>query len=335
MSSGSPATSPAGALAAVLLLVGASCAQAHHSAAVYDSDTVVTLTGTVTRYEWTNPHVYVFVEIDSGAGDSVEWALETESTPLLRRAGWTRTTLARGDRISARVQPNRNPATREARLLTLVAPDGTTLGRRATDSAAPSVAASGLAGVWDALRDYENFEFARGALTERGTAALAGFDEARSPVQNCIAYSAPIATFLPYRSQIEIAEDRIFIRSEFFDMERVVFMDGRGHPENGVRVPHGHSIGRWEDGVLIVDTTLFADNPVGNFRGLPSGPHKHVVERFDLSEDRTQIRVEFWNEDPEYLAEPWSGEIVWDYVPDGEFLPFTCDPDAARRFAAP
>ena len=335
MSSRWTATSLTAALAAAVVLAGASCAQAHHSSAVYDSDTVVTLSGTVTGYEWTNPHVYVFVEIDSDAGDVIEWALESESTPLLTRAGWSPTTLARGDRISARVQPNRNPATREARLLTLVAPDGTVLSRRATDATAPSVAASGLAGVWDALRDYENFEFARGALTDRGTAALAAFDEARSPVQNCVAYSAPIATFLPYRSEIEIAEDRIFIRSEFFDMERVVFMDGRGHPKNGARTPHGHSIGRWEDGVLVVDTTLFADNPVGNFRGLPSGPRKHVIERFDLSEDRTRIRVEFWNEDPEYLAEPWFGEIVWDYVPDGEFLPFTCNPDAARRFAAP
>jgi hypothetical protein len=143
-------------------------ASAHQSFAVYDADTVVTLTGTVTRFDWTNPHVYVFVDIDDEDGEAVEWALEGESTALLSRAGWSRTTLAPGDRISARVYRNRNPEQHEARILTLVTPDGATLGRRTTSTALPSVGARDLAGVWDALRDYGEYEFVRGALTEQG-----------------------------------------------------------------------------------------------------------------------------------------------------------------------
>jgi hypothetical protein len=321
------------AAAVAWLFLSSSSGSTHHSGAVYDTDVLLTLRGTVSRYEWRNPHVYVFVEVEDDTGQLFEWALEAESTALLTRAGWSPTTLAPGDRISARVNRNRDPARFEARIRTLSAPDGTILGRRVRGTAAPTVAASSLAGVWDALRDYENFEFARGEVTAHGTAALSAFDEARSPVQDCVAFAAPIVTFLPYRSEIEIADDRVYIRSEFFSIERVVFMDGRGHPENGERTPQGHSIGHWEDDVLVVDTALFSDNPIGNFRGLPSGAHKHVVERFNLSEDRTRIRVEFWAEDPEYLAEPWTGEIVWDHVPDGEILPFECDPEVSRRFA--
>ncbi len=310
-------------------------ASAHHSFAVYDADTVITLTGTVARYDWTNPHVYVFVDIDGEDGEAVEWALEGESTALLSRAGWSRTTLAPGDRISARVYRNRNPEQHEARILTVVTPDGTTLGRRTTNTTLPSVGARDLAGVWDALRDYGDYEFVRGALTEQGTAAVSAFDESQSPVQDCLAFATPITTILPYRSEIELAGDRIFIRSEFFAIERIVYMDGRRHADNGARTEQGHSIGSWDGDTLVVDTALFAPNPIGNWRGLPSGPRKHVVERFEPSPDRTQLRITFRVEDPDYLVDPWQGEIVWDYVPDGEILPFTCDPEAARRFATP
>lgn len=310
-------------------------ASAHHSFSVYDADTVVTLTGSVTRYEWTNPHVYLFVDVDGGDGTVVEWALEGESTALLTRAGWSRTMLAPGDRIAARVYRNRNPAQRGARILTLITPDGTTLSRRTMTAALPSVGARDLAGVWDALRGYGDFEFVRGALTDQGSAAVSAFDESRSPVQDCVAFAAPITTVLPYRNEIELAADRIFIRSEFFSIERVVYMDGRGHPEDGLRTEQGHSIGSWDGDTLVVDTALFAPNPIGNWRGLPSGPRKHVVERFEPTPDRTQLRITFRVEDPDYLVDPWEDEIVWDHVPSGEILPFGCDPEAAGRFATP
>jgi hypothetical protein len=307
-------------------------ARAHHSAAVYEMRSVVALRGTVTRYEWKNPHVYIFVDVEDENGEVAQWALEGEPTTLMARSGWTPTTLAPGDRISARVNRNRNPDSHEARLMTLSKSDGTVLARRPTGSAA-ATAATDISGVWDALRGYEDFEFVRGALTERGNAAVAAFDEGQSPVQNCLAFPAPMVTFLPYRTQIELAGDRVLIHSEYFDVERVVYMDGRGHPESGGRSDQGHSIGHWDGDALVVDTTLFTDHPIGNFRGLPSSTKKHLVERFEPSEDHTQLRVTFSVEDPAYLLEPWTGELTWDYVPDGEMLPFDCDPEVARRFA--
>jgi hypothetical protein len=294
--------------------------------------TILTLQGTVTQLEWKNPHVYVFVEVPDGAGQTVRWALEGESTALMARSGWSPTVLAPGDRVSVRVNRSRKPGRYEARIMTLITADGTVLARKAT-GIAPAVAADDLTGVWDALRGYEEFVFSRGEPTARGATALRGFDERSSPVQNCLAFPPPIVTFLPYRNAIEIDGDRIYIRSEYFSVERVVYMDGRGHPENGERTHQGHSIGSWDGDVLVVDTALFSDHALGHFRGLPSGPQKHLIERFELSEDRTQIRVEFTVADPEYLREPWTGEIVWDYAPDGEMLPFVCDPEVARRFA--
>jgi hypothetical protein len=107
---------------------------------------------------------------------------------------------------------------------------------------------------------------------------------------------------------------------------------GRGHLENRERSNQGHSTGHWEGNVLVVDTTNFEDNRAGNRAGIPSGPRKHVVERFALSEDGTRIAIEFVVEDPEYLAEPLTGSIEWDYAPGLEMLRVDCDPDSARRY---
>ena len=81
-------------------------------------------------------------------------------------------------------------------------------------------------------------------------------------------------------------------------------MDGRGHPDGTERSNQGHSIGRWDGDVLVVDTTNFAFNRAPVFgrparaEGVPSGLDKHVVERFRLSEDHTHIVIDFAMEDP-------------------------------------
>lgn len=321
------------AAAVMTCLAGPASVAAHHSAAVYDMQSVVALRGTVTRYEWKNPHVYVFVEAEDNEGKTVEWAIEGESTALMARSGWSASTLSPGDSVLVRANANRTPGRYEARLITLATEDGTVLVRKALGSA-PGVPADGLSGVWDAIRGYEDFELIR-RPTERGAAIIAAFDEGQSPVQNCLAFPAPLVTVLPYRTKIDVEDDRIVFRSEYFDVERIVYMDGRGHPENGERTPQGHSVGHWEGETLVVDTALFSAHPIGNFRGLPSSTHKHVVERFEPTEDHTQLRVTFRVEDPEFLAEPWTGGLTWDYVPGGEMLPFNCDLDVARRFANP
>ena len=73
---------------------------------------------------------------------------------------------------------------------------------------------------------------------------------AENPGSRCIGLPTPgiIATTNLYPLQIQIneAEETIAIRSEFFDDERTVYMDGRGHPEGGERLHSGHAIGRWE-----------------------------------------------------------------------------------------
>jgi len=73
---------------------------AHHSfSAEYDSKKVVTLTGTVTKVEWMNPHVYFYVDVVGEDGKVSNWAFEMGPPNGLQRSGWTRNTMKIGDEV--------------------------------------------------------------------------------------------------------------------------------------------------------------------------------------------------------------------------------------------
>jgi len=73
---------------------------AHHSTAMYDMANPVTVTGTVKRFEWTNPHAFIFIDVKDEKGNVVEWEIELMSLNHLRSYGWVRDTVKSGDQIS-------------------------------------------------------------------------------------------------------------------------------------------------------------------------------------------------------------------------------------------
>ena len=74
---------------------------AHHSfAAEYDAQKVMTIKGTVTKFEWTNPHVRFYVDVKDDKGNVTNWDLELMSLNTLTRAGWDRHTLNVGDVVT-------------------------------------------------------------------------------------------------------------------------------------------------------------------------------------------------------------------------------------------
>ena len=144
---------------------------------------------------------------------------------------------------------------------------------------------------------------------------------------------AGITTAVMYVSEVELGEDTAILRSEYFDTERTVYMDGRQHPPLDQRTLNGHSIGWWEGDVLVVDTTNFTDHRSPYQNGLPSGSQKHVIERYRLNEDGNGATVEVFLEDPEYLSEPFEGSVAWEYTPDAEMFRYNCRPEVSRQFA--
>ncbi len=88
------------AIALAGLLASAVPVVAHHSfSAQYDVNKQVSLKGVVTRVEWTNPHARFYLDVKDATGAVTNWNLELASPNVLRRNGWTRTSLNQGDQV--------------------------------------------------------------------------------------------------------------------------------------------------------------------------------------------------------------------------------------------
>ena len=76
-------------------------ALAHHSfAAEFDVKQPITLKGTVTKVEWTNPHVWIYIDVTNDNGAVEHWQCENGAPNALARMGWTRHSLSVGDKIT-------------------------------------------------------------------------------------------------------------------------------------------------------------------------------------------------------------------------------------------
>lgn len=73
---------------------------AHHSTAMYDMANPVTVTGVVKRFEWTNPHAYIYLDVKNDKGETEEWTIEMMSLNHLKGYGWSRDLVKPGDVIS-------------------------------------------------------------------------------------------------------------------------------------------------------------------------------------------------------------------------------------------
>jgi DNA/RNA endonuclease YhcR with UshA esterase domain len=83
------------------MLAAAAQLFAHHSfAAEFDANKRVTLKGTVTKVDWRNPHIYVYLNVKDDAGKVTEWACEGGPPNVLFRQGWTRNSVKEGDQVT-------------------------------------------------------------------------------------------------------------------------------------------------------------------------------------------------------------------------------------------
>ena len=112
--------------ASALALLTAAPALAHHSFAMFDHAHRITVSGTVTKFDWTNPHVYIDLAVPDAKGGTSRYTIECASPNVLTRVGWKFNTVKLGDKVSALINPLRNGEP-GGMLETLTTPDGKTL----------------------------------------------------------------------------------------------------------------------------------------------------------------------------------------------------------------
>ena len=101
-------------------------ALAHHSMAMFDQTRVETLSGTVTDFEWTNPHSWIHLNVDGSNGNLERWSITGGSPRNMSFIGWSEDTVKPGDVVEVRFHPARDGA-RVGVLSEITLPDGTEL----------------------------------------------------------------------------------------------------------------------------------------------------------------------------------------------------------------
>jgi hypothetical protein len=130
----------------------------------------------------------------------------------------------------------------------------------------------------------------------------------------------------PFPMEIDQATELIVMRLEYYDLVRVIYLDGRSHPP--ASAPHtkmGHSIGRWDGSTLVVDTTHVAASTITN-NGLDHGENVRFVERFWLSDDGKTLLARQEFEDPDTIDNRGARNVAWDRQPGEHIYPYECDP---------
>jgi len=91
-----------------LTVGGTSLALAHHSFAAFDVSQQKEITGTVKKFDYSNPHTWIWLDVPNDQGGVDTWGVEGMSPNYLNRRGWTRTTLKPGDKLTIVVRPMKN-----------------------------------------------------------------------------------------------------------------------------------------------------------------------------------------------------------------------------------
>jgi hypothetical protein len=198
-----------------------------------------------------------------------------------------------------------------------------------------------LTGVWDGRRGYGGATF-RGPgpeLTEWGKQQLKlakpsnngayGLKETNDPILTaCLPTGTPRIYLQPVPMQVIPTPKEVILLYEHDHTVRYVFTDGRKHPEDITPTYMGHSIGRWDGDIFVVDTVGFNDKTWLDRSGEPHSDQLHVVERFHRI-DQNNLELDITMEDPKALAKPWNVHFGFALHPDWDILESACPDNAS------
>ena len=326
---------------------------AHHCAAAnFHSDKPITIEGVITRYNFRNPHVNIFFDVENNDGTTTNWMAEGESATTLSRAGWTNNTLSSGDKIrvsgnssldgspmvwvlsAATLDPNTGSI---AKVLTGVVDES-----REAQAAAfapldrPTHLENGLpnlSGLWHGegspylrLRDPDM------PFNDVGRALQAAYQETNDPQVFC---QQPgiirQAGMTHYGIRITQAEDHIILEYEEYGNRRIIYFDDRG--TLGIHTHFGDSIARYEGDILIIETTNLLPN-MATAEGNRLSDQTKVIQTFERTDESgygAVMRMTTITTDPVYLAEDFvlvNGKVA---VEDQEFIEVDCNPPLRER----
>ena len=324
----------------ILLFIFPGIALGHHSRAEF-TDQGVSLQGVLTEVVWKNPHVALFLEVETGDGETQNWRLEGPTNLMtLRQTGVDSELFEVGQQMTAVGEVSR---LREAIQVTnILLADGTEVimdpsaaprwnGPRIGGSLAapeqPAIATDNLGffrawyPVGNPMMILNRFDYRDEAL-----AARSDWDLVDNPIVRCEQPGMPVPIFHPQPVLFtEMSANLIGLRHGYFDTQRIVHMNQDMNAETQSASHLGFSKGRWEDDHTLVVETSRINYPYFDFHGTAQSEAIRVIERYSMSADMTRLDFEVRVEDPATLSE--AATASWHFLAlDKEFSAYECNP---------
>jgi hypothetical protein len=346
----------AGRLATTVAALVAAPLSAHHPTAEYDASQIVEARGEVVSVIWRNPHVRFQISTKAIDGNEQVWDIESADLTRLDRAGLPRDLLKVGDTVSFAG----NPSTRTPRRMyvtnLLVAdgreillrgnvparwPNANAVGTEVQFARTASGPASGnkfFGKVLVPTREGRAPEWVREPpLTTAALEGKAKYDEVvDDPVLGCVSPGMPRVMLRsgPYAVRFVERGTDLVLQNEWFEIDRLIHMDGRAPATDQAYTPLGYSAGRW-DGETLEITTTHIDWPYFELYGLVGVPQTRamrIVERFTPRDGGATVQYDFTATDPGAFTQPVTYEnyVTFRWQPTLEFLPYDCVEDERR-----
>lgn len=332
----------------------AASAPAHHSFAPhFDRSKPVVISGVVSEYEQRNPHAYLHVMAEDAGGQTHEYVCESHGVTQLTRNGITADLLTRGTVVTltgsqARRDPYmcffRTVEFSDGRVFDVDAGllgDGPTVATTTDPENRDENERADIYGAW--LRVISSgFNPSGGepmmdSLTAAGRAAVEQYDPfVDDPTFSCDPVAIRRVWSAP-GTPVTITRDRnrIVIRHEWMDAQRIVHLDRDVHPASAPGNSLGHSIGRFEGDTLVIETAYYAEGVLRQYVEMPGQPTRGMlhsrdlttVERIRFDEESERLHVEIEHHDPTFYASDFR-LVTYQFAPsDLELQPFGCRPE--------
>ena len=315
---------------------------AHHALLAFDNSRLIEVRGVIEDVFWANPHIRITVR----TADDTVWDLEGSSlNGIERNSGLTRQDFPIGEEAvftglpSRRGDPRMRPALARlssGQVVVIERSRVEQLGlldeiadRPAADSEQVAEAirtANGIFRVWTNVgRTRDHYSDADLPLTDAARAAKESWNqEEDDTLLLCIPAGLPEAMLTPFPMAFIDEGDSIVLHLEEWDNVRTIHMREDADRTNQAPSHLGYSVGRWEDGALVVSTTEI-DHPFMDDLGTPLSGSAEIIERFEMSEDETRLDWSATVVDPETFTEPVALPIVhFEWQPGTQIKPYNC-----------
>jgi hypothetical protein len=330
---------------------------AHHgTSGQFDLSKEFYVGGVITDVAFVNPHAYVYFDVTDANGQVTNWHCEMRGATVLMRSGWTQGMFETGRRIDLLAKPshqeptgcyietvsfNGGPAIQRYQQLEKNKPNMDTARPLRTKWGTPN-----FAGDWAAVQhlpdpgnivpNFSGSRLPKINLTAAGEAAVeaAQLAEGDNITGRLDCTPRDVMNDWIYNqnpNRIIQTEDKITFLQGFMDVVKEIHMNMVEHPDSIEPSWNGHSIGKWEDDVLVVDTigyTLAQATPSLS-RGPVHSEQLHTVERYTLDAENLAIHRSYIAEDPLFWEDKMKREDIV-HLSDIPYAPYNCDDRAVE-----